>query len=164
MESPVIRANGRPVAGFTFGVNAVSERRALSGYWFVRRPMAGCPAQAPASWNVLGPAVLIKVQLSRHCRRSATGPHRIDQFRLHLSTKAGTQAESLFSWLWSAFRYRLSLNREIQRDDPPSFERSVDASLIFKSVFALTCAIATSSARCWKFAQTGSGASLMTFP
>jgi hypothetical protein len=30
------------------------------------------------------------------------------------------------------------------------FERSIDASLIFKSVFVLTLRIATSSARCWK--------------
>jgi hypothetical protein len=31
------------------------------------------------------------------------------------------------------------------------FSRSIDASLIFKSVFALASKIATSSARCWKF-------------
>jgi hypothetical protein len=36
--------------------------------------------------------------------------------------------------------------------------------LIFKSVFVLTSRIATSRALCWKFAQTGKGASLMMFP
>jgi hypothetical protein len=58
----------------------------------------------------------------------------------------------------------LGFDSEFQRDHRRCFERSIDASLIFRSVLALTSAIATSSARCWKFAQTGKGASWMTFP
>ena len=43
------------------------------------------------------------------------------------------------------------------------FARSIKLNLIFKSVFVLTSRIARSSARCWKFAQTGKGASLRHF-
>ena len=68
------------------------------------------------------------------------------------------------SSLWSPFGIAWALMAKVNATTRRCFfARSIKLNLIFKSVFVLTSRIARSSARCWKFAQTGKGASLRHF-
>ena len=88
------------------------------------------------------------------------GTHGIDELCLHWLQKVGQRnIRECFHGFWRCFGIACILIAKVSATTRLCFDRSIDTTLIFKSVFALTSAVATPSAHCWKFAQTGIGAS-----